>query len=60
MSFVFLKSENKVQCLLTHSMKDIFQVTKCMDRPYILSPKLNFEFVRINNLQNFIDTEIGL
>ncbi|EJD75993.1 replication factor a 1 [Loa loa] len=34
------------------------EVTKCTDRPYILSPKVNFEFVRIHNLQNFIDTEI--
>uniref|UniRef100_A0A0R3RPC1 Replication protein A 70 kDa DNA-binding subunit n=1 Tax=Elaeophora elaphi TaxID=1147741 RepID=A0A0R3RPC1_9BILA len=36
------------------------EITKCMDRPHILSPKMNFEFVRIHNLQNFIDTEIDV
>ncbi|VBB28391.1 unnamed protein product [Acanthocheilonema viteae] len=36
------------------------EITKCMDRPHILSPKVNFEFVRIHNLQSFIDTEIDV
>ncbi|CAG9531562.1 unnamed protein product [Cercopithifilaria johnstoni] len=36
------------------------EVTKCMDRPHILSPKVNFEFVRIHNLPSFIDTEIDV
>lgn len=40
--------------------KEYFQITKCTDRPHILSPKVNFEFVRIHNLQGFIDAEIGM
>uniref|UniRef100_A0A915PB15 Replication protein A subunit n=1 Tax=Setaria digitata TaxID=48799 RepID=A0A915PB15_9BILA len=36
------------------------EVTKCTDRPHILSPKMNFEFVRIRNLQSFIDAEIDV
>ncbi|VDK81999.1 unnamed protein product [Onchocerca ochengi] len=47
-----------------HDMEIVLQtdskVTKCTDRPLILSPKMNFEFVRIHNLQNFIDTEIDV
>ncbi|VDK79398.1 unnamed protein product [Litomosoides sigmodontis] len=36
------------------------EITKCVDRPHILSPKMNFEFVRIHNLQSFIDQEIDV
>ncbi|MCP9259323.1 Replication factor a 1 [Dirofilaria immitis] len=36
------------------------EITECTDRPLISSPKVNFEFVRIHNLQNFIDTEIDV
>ncbi|OZC11633.1 BRCA2 repeat protein [Onchocerca flexuosa] len=47
-----------------HDMEVVLQtdseITKCTDRPHILSPKMNFEFVRIHNLQNFIDSEIDV
>ncbi|VDM95104.1 unnamed protein product [Thelazia callipaeda] len=47
-----------------HDMEVVLQqdteIAECTDRPLILSPKVNFEFVHIQNLQNFVDMEIDV
>uniref|UniRef100_A0AAF5PPD0 Replication protein A 70 kDa DNA-binding subunit n=1 Tax=Wuchereria bancrofti TaxID=6293 RepID=A0AAF5PPD0_WUCBA len=59
-----VKMANKRYSRNQHDMEVVLrpdsEVTKCTDRPQILSPKVNFEFVRIHNLQSFIDTEIDV